>query len=415
MFRVIAFTVLFSSLYLTTRSVAQTKTPASAVTLAPKIDDTSPFRCEALLRIEPASVAVGGTFKIACEVRGRGEQVHIYNGLLSERLKLPAQIVINSADGKLQHHLLQPAEGALEKSGAGCWVFLRSGRTIGRELTIKIAKPTSFRATLSRVRAIDLPPGDYYVQAIYNYWLVASWPNEPGSSGPRTIDGMGDDPRAWKWRKNMNMDAPMAISEPLKLVVTADAAPAANDPPSIDCPLRLELHPPVKRDTDDGLQTEVRIRFTNQSDKIIDVFNPLLDSRLFVVPNAVELALLNAAEKHIGNYTDVEVGSNRSPRRSDWVRFPPGGTISSNFRYRPDYVPLSEFARPDGLPAGKYLLELRGHEALVSPPPDIINHTDDATQIARHATYLDWRRSFPGPVICRSNRVELEILPRTGD
>jgi hypothetical protein len=70
---------------------------------------------------------------------------------------------------------------------------------------------------------------------------------------------------------------------------------------------------------------------------------------------------------------------------------------------------------PKALTVGKYSLELRAHAPVLSGMPAFVTARKNRTSDANHPSYGEWRRSFPGPEICRSNRVELEILPRTGD
>src|SRR4029453_5857271 len=117
-----------------------------------------------------------------------------YNPFLSDRFKLPAQVVITSADGKTRYELLQTAEGPGKKSDFRCWPAL-GGRTIGRELIIEVAKANARPQVDARKRSIELPPGHYSVQAIYNHWLIAHWINAPNSAEPRPADGTADEPR----------------------------------------------------------------------------------------------------------------------------------------------------------------------------------------------------------------------------
>src|SRR5436190_22343239 len=65
-----------------------------AGTLAPKTHDDASFKCEAILRVEPRNVPLGGILLIECGVRCTSGFSNVYNGCLSERLRLPAQIVI---------------------------------------------------------------------------------------------------------------------------------------------------------------------------------------------------------------------------------------------------------------------------------------------------------------------------------
>jgi hypothetical protein len=334
---------------------------------------------------------------------------------LSERFKLPARLFITSADGTVRHELLRAVEGMRDRSDARCWLPGGS-HTIGRELTIKITKPVDRDVLDSRVRTIELSPGEYYIQVIYSYWLVGHWLGAPSSGEPRQIDGTADEPRVKVGFSEAEMDEPMAISTPVKLVVTRGEASAQPIVSKTECPLRLELQSPTTRQTKLGLCVDVPFRVTNQSDGTVSVFNPLLDLRLFTERKALDLAVVASDGLHLGNYTDLHsLHASRTPRSSDWMRFIPGATVGSKFAIlRPDDVPHLNFARRR-IPPGKYALELRGHEALIAQPPAIVFESNDSAVISANSIFRDWVRAFPGPEICRSNRVEFEILPRTGD
>jgi hypothetical protein len=389
---------------------------APSDTLAPRIDERSGFRCEALLRVEPSIVAAGGTFKIVCEARCTGEALHVYNGFLSERFKLPAQIVITSADGQICHEILRPPDGPISKSDERCWVLVQNDQTIGRELWLRIGDETAHPTGSPIPRTIKLAPGHYTVQAIYNYWLVADWQNRPGRTGTQQLNDIGDEPQPWWWAKAMNMQEPMAVSEPVKLVVNGDLPRAIERPAQSAMKLRLELDAPKIIETAYRTEAETRTRITNHSDETLYVYDPFLDPRLSF-QKAVELAVLKddgeSGPKYLGNYLGTESGHTRTLRKTDWVRFSPGGTVSTLIRFWPRNIPLNQHLGGEVAP-GKYLLELRGHEALLSPPGALID-TDDVGKIATDQGYAAWRRGFPGPIIVRSNRIELEIPSRTGE
>jgi hypothetical protein len=173
--------------------------------MKPTNAENTPFGYEAFVHVTPATVPVGGAFTIRCEARGGADASNIYNPFLSERYRLSARITIVSADGKIRHDVLRPPKGSLDKSDFRCWPPL-GGRTVGREFMIKLAKSMDHTIDDARVRAVELPPGEYYVQAIYDHWLISSWLNRPSYAGPRPTNGTGDEPRPIRGYSNAQMD-----------------------------------------------------------------------------------------------------------------------------------------------------------------------------------------------------------------
>jgi hypothetical protein len=412
MLRMFALVACFAGVHVGVARTQAEQPRAATSVLQPKSLDESIIDGEAVVRIEPATVSVGEAFKLECEISCTGGATDVYNGFLSERYRLPAQIVITSADGTLRRELLRPSEDTPQRSDAAAWLLLRSSESIGRELVVQVTKQPSVRRQ-SGVFAVDLPAGEYYIQAIYNHWLIANWLNSPGSAPRPPADGSEDEPRPNVLLKS-ELDKPRAVSKPVKLVVTAESQGSVSPLVASACPLRFELRPAKSRVTV-GRQAEIEVRMVNQSDKTIDVFNPLLHPWFFSHHSAVDLAILRFDETYLGNLLDLEFGSSRTPTKRSWVKMPQGGTISSKFRFRAGTIPQTDFRGDDLLPAGKYLLELRAREPILSSPPAILLHSNVSKEILPHPTFLEWQRTFPGPEISRSKRVELEILPRTGD
>ena len=120
---------------------------------------------------------------------------------------------------------------------------------------------------------------------------------------------------------------------------------------------------------------------------------------------------------------------------------PGGAFVSQPFEFRIGTV--DGFAHWHGgnmLPPGKYFLELRVYDHILIRPWNLervmrlyaeadMKAFGESVDPAFHdrplppdepkepvgLSYDQWRRTLPGPEICRSNRVELEILPPTGD
>jgi hypothetical protein len=401
------FTVLFLSILCHVRQAQASQPP---VLLEPKVDAKSAFRCRALLDVEPSTVAVGGTVRVTCEARGDGRPMNLFNPFLSESHRLSAQVILVSADGNSRHELLRSLS-TQEKCASRDWVYVRSGQSIGRELTLHIVGPDSGDSGIKGARELKLAAGEYYLQAIYRYWLVASWPNDP-SRANSSAEEFGNEPRPWE--HGMNMDNVLAISDPVKLIVTDGDGTRPVPAPGSESPVALQLRPPTRPLVVKESRAEAEIRLVNRSDSAKSFFNPLLDPWLSSL-KPVDLAVYTLDGVYLGNYIEEEQGHSRPVRRSDWVHFAPGGSVTVRFTFNPRHIPLADVGPRGELPPGKYVLQLRAHQALVSPMPAVFESTRDSAHISRDFAYRMWKHSFPGPEICRSNRVELEILPRTGD
>ena len=175
-------------------------------------------------------------------------------------------------------------------------------------------------------------------------------------------------------------------------------------------PLKIELTL-RERGAERGRESEIGIRMTNTSGRRIDIYNPRLSG--LVSPTGAVFALLNGDGAYLGNALEHQKGSRRTPEPLDWVTIPASGSVFTVVHFAFRGVPALELP-PDRLPPpGKYFVELRLHEKCIMDSPfragDEIETEENPLKMAQ------WRQGFPGPEICRSNRVELEILPRTGD
>jgi hypothetical protein len=392
--------------------------PALAVyppgVLEQKKVQTASLRCEARLSVKPPVARAGESVTIRCEIECDGTR-ELYNPFLSERFKLPAQIVIVSVDGKVRRDLLRPPEPNQQKSDDRIWVGTSGGGTRGRELEVRITKPGDNGEKSGRsTRPISLAPGEYYVQAIYNHWLTATWPNRPSRSGERSWDG--DEPRAPPPRRLEEMDNAYVVSDAVKFVVLEGVSQAAeNQERPGSYALRLEAHPERPKAVA-GSQIKVEIRMTNRSSDAVDVFNPTLNPFLRM-RQAVSLEISDSGGNAIGDLLTPGRGSTQDPIRQDWFLLSPGGTVSIERTFRLGSVPGTRFRMGNWLPPGKYYLQLNGRPPLISGLPEPINDRDFNSSAASWGRGLstEWVRSFQDPAICHSRRVELEILPRTGD
>jgi hypothetical protein len=397
------------------------------VTLPPKQYHDG-FHCEAIVRLEPARIARGGTVKLECEVRCLGGGRDCYNPFLSRQYRLPAQIVICSVDGKVRLELLHRAQTS-DQEKPRAWFTVQDGYGVGREFRLKIANEENDQRAApgdsQREQVVDLPPGEYFVQAVYNHWLIA-----PGPALRRDID----QPQELKKSTGepLDMDQPLAISLPVKLIVVTDdgTRPEPDKEADARCPVRLEIRPAsvhakIERETD------INIRMVNQSDKIIDVYNPQLSRRLWP-QQAVAVAVLDGEGTYLGDLLHQTSGSSVLPWRTHWLKLPPGGMVSSRFAFR-----AGKFSdATDDLMPGTYFLELRAFGHLISGHPDFAGQESRLRELVASAwnsqpaqkgtadeveasdarvSYSQWEQTFPGTPLCKSNRVKLVILPRTGD
>jgi hypothetical protein len=386
---------------------------APPVILEPRSVDQPSLRCDARVFASPKQVSRGGVLRIRCEIYF-ATAPDLYNPFLREDLLLPARVNIISADGRTSHELLRPREGARKPSDDTAWVSIRGGRTLGRELAFSVGPAPDSGANDRRgLSQIDLAPGDYFVQAVYSRWLVPGWPNSPVFSDPR-IPG-GDEPQPATGVGLARMNDPYIVSEPVKFVVIADDSKETVEPVLADAPpVRLDVVPD-RQMARVGEQFGVELRITNVSRKVLSIYNPTLNG--FLSPyQAVVLEVTNEKEALIGDLLAPGRGSAQLPRRRDWYAMPPGGTVSSRRTFTIGSVPRTQFNARNPLPPGKYFFEFGAREALFSGLPDALRDPDaDPNEAVRKLFSSGWGQQLRGPVVCRSNRVDLEILPRTGD
>jgi len=384
--------------------------PAVLEPMLTNAETESFFSGEAVVRLSRGVVSLGESFDLECEVHCKGASGYIHNGMLAEHLKLPAQITITSTDGKVRRELLVASDSPPIGMEPSAWLRLWQGHTVGREFTIRIENAAVARSNgSSPVRSVNLGPGEYYIQAVYNHWLIAlpvSSPTGPAERGQ---------PLVLPWLSEAQMSRPLLISKPVKLRVVASHSDLTNVNMRTARPshnsLHVELRPARTRAKYDR-KTEVEVRMANRGDKTINVFNPQLIP--IVEQRAVTLALLTTDGKEISDLLARVDGSWASAAKWNWVKMPPGGTVSSKAAFWAGAT-NSQFAA--SFPPGSYLLELTVNSPALSGAPIAVSDSRDKDGSAdlRHPSWPEWLRSFPGEVICRSNRVELEILPRTGD
>jgi hypothetical protein len=327
---------------------------------------------------------------------------------------MPAKVLIASKDGQLRREM-SFATGAPHKSDGQDWIILRESQSIGRKFDFRLAAGGDVPINgPPGERTLDLPAGEYFVQAVYDRWLVAQWPNDWRNirGGPR--DGGGDEPLPWEHLSPAQMNEPFMVSDAATMTVTD---PNSTEPQkSSAVSVATFLHLDIKNAAViAGRDVEMTIRETNRTNEPIEVFDPFVD-HLFAMPRALELTMSTSDGVELGDLF-IPRDSRRvvaaSPRH--WMTMPPGATLGRTFTYQCGSVPGTVFGIATVLPPGKYFLQLRAYESFLSGPPIVLLNPNDVGKEWNDPAYVEWRRTFPGLEICRSNRVELEILPRTGD
>lgn len=177
----------------------------------------------------------------------------------------------------------------------------------------------------------------------------------------------------------------------------------------VECPLGAELRP-SRIDVAAGERAMVEVRFVNRSNKQIDVFNPKLNPLLSPWSRATVLAILRDDGTYVGDLLYRTGGSSTPPTRLDWQKLEPGEAITTSFTFWAGIVPNTTYFHTGNLlPPGKYFLEIRVHDRVLSRPPLFVTESIELRSNLNHPTYSNWMLGFPGQEICRSNRVALEI------
>jgi len=384
----------------------------SAKLLEPTIREKTPFAYEAFVHVLTPVVAPGGILIIRCEARGNADASHLYNPFLSERYRLPARVVITSRNGNMHYNVLRNLGTRTEKTDSCCWATL-GGCFVGRELRIRVAKPDAADRPDPRTLTANLPPGEYYVQAVYNHWLIAHWPNAPESVESVALNQSADAPLPHAGWSPSQMEQSLAISAPGKFVVSGAPTIHSEPAPATELGMRIELgQPRLHRESPDpGVQTcEVAVRFTNEADGSQWVFNPRLDDRLFWNKHAADLAVYTHDDAYIANALNSRFGRNKTPTRIDWIRVPPGGTFSSMCRFSTGHLISDGAAGPElRLPSGRFALKLSARQSMFAFPPTVVEQTSDIAKLHADPAYRLWLGKFPGPIVNTSNRVEFDL------
>jgi hypothetical protein len=154
---------------------------------------------------------------------------------------------------------------------------------------------------------------------------------------------------------------------------------------------------------------------SNQSDKTIEVFDPLLDRLL--ARHAMSLLIIAPDGTTIGDLlaNGGRGGSMRLPEKEDWIRIPPRGIVSTKCSFVAGDVPNIDHIEPEPLPPGRYFLEFCVHDRALSGLPAGFTESTSGKEALKLPSYEQWQIAFPGQEIGKSKRIELQLVPRTGD
>jgi hypothetical protein len=360
---------------------------------------------EAVVRVAPTEVALGESLRIEVEVRCTRGLATLNNPFLAEQYELPAQLFIVSKDRTSRYELLHPRNRPDRNSVAPFSIPVRSASAVGRDFLLRVSNDESLESGAPLERKVRLAPGEYSVQIVYSRFLVAN-----------AIDWLRNRPQRAISPSPMQNSEAILVSEPAEFKVTLDVSDQRALPAVRDTSLHAELRP-AKLSAKTGRRASIEVRFRNDSHDPLQLFNPTLNPGLFVFNRAVNLDFINGEGHFLKDILRTEEGSFRGLLSTDWIRIPPSGTISTTRDFWVGQIPGQRLLFHAEAPPGTYTLELIVYGHVLSEPPIGVKRPSDVTNQRRadRMTIEEWERTFPGPEICRSNRVELEILPRTGD
>src|SRR5262245_6893450 len=283
--------------------------------------DEQPFK--AFVRVEPAVIPQGGTVILACQARYSGISREVFNPFFHEHHTLPVRIVVTSVDGNFSRNLLENHRGddqavreAHGRASSNRWFRIREGTSVGREFAIRIGPESVQESPGQGMLSLDLPPGEYRIEATFDHWLVGARPRIPGRL-PRDEDE--PEPKTnWSVTK---MGQPMLIAKSAALQVTP---PMNSNRPQLKTktPIHAELRP-TSIQAKLGRKAEVEIRFVNRTSESVQLFNPTFEPLLGW--RAARLAILSESGDYLGDLLTRKSGSRRDRSARDWVRVPPGG------------------------------------------------------------------------------------------
>jgi hypothetical protein len=345
-----------------------------------------------------------------------GGYAHVYDPFFILGDPKRAQLRVFDTQGKYVGNALRAAE--CDDLGRGRWVYIQVQHVTGRRLTIEAGErtfltPSSPPAKPEDARIDQLGVGKYLLQFVMK---------------GRYIDfreETDDEPRP---RRGVDPDAEICYSNVLEVEVLPrtrrqfEGAIARSGPPGEGLPDNSPHKAPfsaalaVENEAiKSGQDIEYSITLVNETDRSA----PIMDLRRSfpMWAETTRLLALDSEGKALGDLLANRkmMGNGSFIARTNWITIPPGGIYGVKDRVHARISPLAS-----DLPPATYGMQMAFLDRFASehpyaklPPPESL---PDGERDQRYVERLRrWRADYPGKVLFRSNRVELEILPRTGD
>jgi hypothetical protein len=181
----------------------------------------------------------------------------------------------------------------------------------------------------------------------------------------------------------------------------------------------------------------VEIRFHNESDRTVTVYDPLINGLLW--KHSVKLAVLDSEGNYRGDLLQRTGGSVVSTSKKDWVHIPPGGLLASrreisHGQFYDEQLNMQQLDAHDSLEVRIYAHTVAGR------PSDFIavereglrrsfarfrelyqdkfsdsefripDDPEEAADRENPLTYREWQATFPGKEVGVSNRISVAAL-----
>jgi hypothetical protein len=139
------------------------------------------YRGSTTISVDKPSVTVGEMFSVDVRFLNSGRSDEFYNPFLRGQSPRPAQLAIFSDDHQYLGDLLEREDFSQEKFGTADWTFVPSLCSVG---CIEKLSAGYVPVTLEGGSRM-LPPGEYYIQAIYCKGFLSV---NPASLGRRPLE-----------------------------------------------------------------------------------------------------------------------------------------------------------------------------------------------------------------------------------
>lgn len=390
--------------------------------------------------ITPNRVSSGGTIQVTVGIHREVGAKDVVNPFLWEEYYLPAELILQSLDGRIRLNLLRQNSHMHNNQAPDLYVP-SLWTEIGREFTFQIQCDVEPSLSIDgTTRRLTLPEGEYFLQSKYTWWVFASLnfnsnfnsnigkPACPGYRAPRLMpntqweDGIFVD---FFPDEQMSQVCMQSARVPLT-VVDREQRPTVGPPENVDFPVRYTLTPD-RLSGKLGDNVALHIVVSNNSSLTVDV--PFWGSE----GDLIHLVVSNRKQNEILGelWLPRSWVSPESVPRILWVRIPPGGFVKrviSTSLGRIYREPDKFLSRPTFVHPGEYNVQLLVHRRAIDQRPQYANQwvppwkdeygfNDDyeiLEQIQQaHQRVLEqwaqWRLIPPGPVVYRSNTVIMVI------